>query len=91
MFSAECLGRGSIGSCFSLSLIVLVLLIGEEKRAKLKVFKNIFPMFSGSQSTGVLSVYRFQSAALTIWNELPAMPVHPVAGPVLSPPKPLPY
>lgn len=92
MISAESCGRGSIGSCFSLSLI-LVLLIAEKKRAKfkVKVFKNVFPMFSGSQSTRLLSVYAFQSAALTIWNKLPAMPLHPLAGPVLSPAKPLPH
>lgn len=33
-------------------------------------------MFSGSQSTRLLSVYPFQSAALTIWNELPVTSSH---------------
>jgi len=65
----------------------------EKKRAKiiLKVFKNVFPMFSGSQSARLLSVYPFQSAALAIWNELPALPLRPVPGPVLSPATPLPH
>lgn len=69
--SAECLGLGSVGSCFSLSLIAVVL-NGKQtnkKKAKfqLNVFKNIFPMFSGSQNNRLLSVYPFQSAALTLW------------------------
>lgn len=85
MGSAECLGCGSRGSWFSLSLIVLILLAGGKK--KRDFYENVFPMFSGRQSNRFLSVDPFQSAALTLWNELPAMPLQPVAGPILSPAK----
>lgn len=34
-------------------------------------------MFSGNQNTRLLSVYPFQSATLTVQNELPSIPLHP--------------
>lgn len=70
MGSAECLGHGSRGSWFSLSLIVLVLLVGGKKRDNF--YEDVLPMFSGRQSNRFLSVDPFQSAAhplgLAAWH-----------------------